>query len=170
MLVTCQKSPPQFPHFVKCSLHGVHKMKIVCHSPLALKLILGTACRTLGYIWQDLNFSCKFLDKKLWNSRIGPYVRDQNWSARMLWHFGIQPFTMCCYVWIVWCQRVNKIFVWWSFTYSSVQWTLGECQCIIWFGFHIKWDLYLSNMNWREIFWAPNFTSSLHEGVCEHTL
>jgi hypothetical protein len=46
------------------------------------------------------------------------------------------------------------MFVWWSFTYSSVRWALGEYQCIIWFGFHIKWDLYLSNMNWKGIFWT----------------
>jgi hypothetical protein len=93
--------------------------------------------------------------RHLQNGRIGLYKRDQNWLTHSLWHFGIQPSNLRCSVWIVWCRRVNKMFVCCFFTYSSVQCALGEYQCIIWFGFHIKWDLYLSNMNWRGIFWTP---------------
>jgi hypothetical protein len=119
----------------------------------------GHSLENTALYMTGLKSFCQFLHKKtrsLWNSNIGLYKRDQNCSAHMLWHFGNQPFTMWCNVCIVWCHRVNKMFVWSSYTYSSVHSALGQYQCIIWFGFPMKWDLYLSNMNWRGIFWTPN--------------
>jgi hypothetical protein len=87
------QAPPKQSHLhtkLHCNVSQKTEIVNLCHGTR----ILGSIRRMLGFMLEDLTFSCQFLHKERKaqiKTLTGSYKKDQNWCTHMLHHSILHP-------------------------------------------------------------------------------